>query len=250
MAGLPSGSVFAGATAGWLHGLSCEPCEPIDVIMPPGSNNRRRSGVRYRRTRLGPADRTVAGGHPATAVEATLWEICRRFQLIEAVVVVDEALNDGLVSLDAMSNWCERCSRPGLGPLRRVLDLADPGAESPMETRLRLLLVRAGLPRPQTQVELRNHLGIFLARVDLYYPEQRVAIEYDGRTHKSSITDDNRRHNRLIEAGYPTLRFTHPDLVETPAATVGQVAAALRMTDLLANRPPRRGTGRILLAKP
>ena len=37
----------------------------------------------------------------------------------------------------------------GIGRLWRVVDLAEPKTESAMETRLRMLIVLAGLPRPE-----------------------------------------------------------------------------------------------------
>ena len=97
-----------------------------------------------------------------------------------------------------------------------------------METRLRLLLVLAGLPHPRGQVSLRDDFGLFLARPDLYYPDARLAIEYDGATHRVSLAADNRRQNRLIDAGYRLLRFTAGDVLDTPAAVVSMVRRALQ----------------------
>jgi hypothetical protein len=96
-----------------------------------------------------------------------------------------------------------------------------------METRLRLLLVRAGLPRPQAQVALLDDRGHFLGRPDLYYPAQRLALEYDGSTHRDSLVEDSRRQNRLLTAGYRLLRFTAPDVLGNPAVVVQQVCDAL-----------------------
>jgi hypothetical protein len=48
--------------------------------------------------------------------------------------------------------------------LRRAIELAEPATQSPMETRLRLLLVMAGLPRPQAQVSIHDTYGRFLGR--------------------------------------------------------------------------------------
>src|SRR5438067_13649072 len=64
-----------------------------------------------------------------------------------------------------------------------------------METRLRMLLVLAGLPRPAAQVSLQDARGRFLGRPDLYCPGARLGIEYDGATHRESLAADNRRQN-------------------------------------------------------
>ena len=249
LADLPDGTVFAGATAAWLHGLAAKPTGPITVFMPPGTNNRRRSGVFYRRTVLLPGDRTVAGGLPVTSVEATLWELARRLPLPDAVAAVDEALNRGLTTLDRVAAWLGRRRRYGGPKLARALALADAGAESPMETRLRVLMVTSRLPAPATQVELFDAGGALIGRVDMFYADASLVIEYDGATHKATIAEDLRRHNRLLEAGYQALRFTYADVVETPSRTVAQVASALRRSTLLAKRAPEPPGPGGLLAK-
>ena len=92
-----------------------------------------------------------------------------------------------------------------------------------METRLRMLLVLNGLPRPGVQVTLRDEKGGFLGRPDLYYPEHRLGIEYDGETHRVSLVQDNRRQNRLLMAGIRLLRFTAADVLRGPDSVVAQV---------------------------
>lgn len=96
-----------------------------------------------------------------------------------------------------------------------------------METRLRMLLVLAKLPRPEAQVSIRDAQGHFLGRPDLLYPRERLAIEYDGGKHRDRLVDDNRRQNRLISAGFRILRFTAPDVYGTPDSLVMQVRHAL-----------------------
>ncbi len=103
----------------------------------------------------------------------------------------------------------------------------DPKAESPMESRLRMLLVLAGLPRPEAQVSLYDEEGGFVARPDLYYREARLGLEYDGENHCDRMTADNRRQNRLHQIGVSLLRYTAPDLRERPAAIVAEVRDAV-----------------------
>jgi very-short-patch-repair endonuclease len=109
----------------------------------------------------------------------------------------------------------------------RVDELAEPATESPMETRLRLLLVLAGLPKPKVQVRLYDEHRMLIGRPDLYYPQQRLAIEYDGATHRASLAADNRRQNRLLDAGYRILRFTAADVLSAPDSVVGLVRRGL-----------------------
>jgi very-short-patch-repair endonuclease len=100
-------------------------------------------------------------------------------------------------------------------------------AESPMETRLRWLLIQAGLPRPDVQVNLSDGAARFVGRVDLYNPEARLVLKYDGSNHRERMVEDNRRQNRLINGGYRVLRFTAADIHNRPEVVVAQLCAAL-----------------------
>ena len=62
---------------------------------------------------------------------------------------------------------------------------------------------------------------------DLYYPDHRLAIEYDGANHRDRLAEDNRRQNRLIGEGVRLLRFTAGDILRTPETTVAEVRTML-----------------------
>jgi very-short-patch-repair endonuclease len=95
-----------------------------------------------------------------------------------------------------------------------------------METRLRFLLIEAGLPRPEVQADLRDTDGRFIGRADLYYPQKRLVIEYDGANHRERLVEDNRRQNALLNAGFRLLRFTAADVHQRPESIAGQVRHA------------------------
>jgi very-short-patch-repair endonuclease len=94
-----------------------------------------------------------------------------------------------------------------------------------METRLRWTLLQAGLPRPQVQTDLRDSDGRFLGRADLYYPQARLVIEYDGANHRDRLVEDDRRQNLLVTAGFRLLRFTAADRSEVITAQVQKALA-------------------------
>ena len=96
-----------------------------------------------------------------------------------------------------------------------------------METRLRWLLIQAGLPRPEVQPNLRDREQRFVGRADLYYPAARLVIEYDGANHRDRLVEDNRRQNLLINAGFRLLRFTVTDIHQRSEVVVAQVRSAL-----------------------
>ena len=158
----------------------------------------------------------------------TVADVARYVDVVEATVILETALHRRIVSKGQLQAWIDSHSGfRGIGVLRQALELADHRAESPMETRLRLLFIFAGLPRPSVQVRLYDSRGLFLARADVYYPIHRLVIEYDGAAHRHSLAADNRRQNRLLEAGYRLLRFTAEDVLTTPAETVLIVSRAL-----------------------
>ena len=224
---VPAGAVVIGRTAGWLHGLDVDPL-PVALSAPPGGPATVRRDLEPRQARIAESDVEFVNAMPVTTMPATLCEIARTSGHHEATAWVDEALHKGLVDLEALRAWAAgHAGTYGIEAFRRTLRVADGGAESPMETRLRLVLLEGALPAPETQARLTDTAGEFVARVDLYYPEARLAIEYDGSTHRDSIAEDNRRHNRLLGAAYRALRFTAADVIVTPGRTVSQVAQAL-----------------------
>jgi hypothetical protein len=227
---LPAGAAFSGHTAGWLHGLDLAPCAPVEVTIPKGFGTSALVDVSVRQVSLHDSDVIVQRGLPTTSAFRTVFDLGSRRPLIEAVVAVDMALHDGLVGLSDLQQWAAaHCGSKRIKQFRQVVALAEPATESPMETRMRMTLVLAGLPRPKAQIALHDAQGSFLGRADLYYPDQRLILEYDGATHRTSLIEDNRRQNRLLNAGYQLLRFTVADINGTPDAVIGQVGEALRL---------------------
>jgi hypothetical protein len=148
--------------------------------------------------------------------------------LTDGVVILDMALRAGLLTLDDLREWIDDHPRHrGIGRLGRAIFLADAASESPMETRLRVLLVTNGLPRPCVQKSLVGPDGSFIARPDLFYADARLVIEYDGAGHRDKLAADNRRQNRIVEAGYRVLRYAAGDILHRPAGVVDEVRRAL-----------------------
>jgi very-short-patch-repair endonuclease len=221
---LPAGSAFSGWTAAWLHGLDARLRDPIEVTVPEPIGSSRRAGASIRRSALAAAEIVLRSGLPTTSALRTVVDLGSRDPLCEGVVAADLALHATLVTVTQLREYvAEHRGGKGMGQLRRVIDLAEPKAESAMETRLRMILLLAGLPRPEVQVPLHDDEGRFLGRPDLLYRAERLAIEYDGENHRHRLVDDNRRQNRLLSAGLMMLRFTFADVYETPNAIATQV---------------------------
>jgi len=227
---VPAEAFFIGGSAAWLFGLDLQATDPVEVGVPPSCGIRTRVGLLVRHLDIPPAEVVTTRGLRATSLPLTLAGLCLRWPTVEALVAIDMALCRGLTDADALGQYAISASgQPGMSRLRSLAAIAAP-AESPMETRLRYLLVQAGLPRPQVQANLRDASARFVGRVDLYYPAARLAIEYDGGNHRERLVEDNRRQNALVNAGHRLLRFTAGDIHDRANVVVAQVGAALKAT--------------------
>jgi hypothetical protein len=109
----------------------------------------------------------------------------------------------------------------------------DGGAESPQETRTRLVLIDAGLPRPTTQIIVYgNFAGRRYAKVDMGYEDFKVGVEYDGEHHWTNPKQyeyDIDRHAELLARGWLIIRVSADMLRYRPHVIVERVCAALRV---------------------
>jgi very-short-patch-repair endonuclease len=218
-----SGGVLAGYSAAELLGADCAPRGvPAEVLVE--RKYRRRPGLRVSYGRVAPVDIVEVDRCRVTSPLRTAWDLARRLDLVDAVVAVDALARRGGFAPAALLS--RRDAQPGARACRRlaeVVAVADPRAESPMETRLRLRLVRAGLPRPDVQYRVMNEHGFVLARVDLAYPSARLAIEYDGSEHytRRRREMDRQRDAELADYGWHTMRLGRDEV--DAAVTVRRV---------------------------
>jgi hypothetical protein len=224
---LPPETIFAGTSAAWLFGIELDPTNPVEIVVPPSSGIRNRTGLKVRRSEIPRAELVSIRGFRATALPLTLSTLCLQRPAVEALIAIDMALRMGLTKPAALERYAEEARRHGAARMRPLVSLAAP-AESPMETRLRWLLISAGLPRPEVQAELGDRSARFIGRVDLYYPEARLVLEYDGGNHRERLVEDNRRQNKIVNAEYRVLRYTAADIYNRADVVVAEVRDALR----------------------
>ncbi|MFJ8581952.1 endonuclease domain-containing protein [Micromonospora sp. NPDC093277] len=199
---------------------------PSGPLLPPGQGPREPSRSLW--TADGPltfaTDRPLRTGPADAAWETAVW-----LDPIRAVGIVDALLGRGLTTPAALAEIGDRnAERPGGRRARWVFGLADPRAESPAESALRVRLVLAGLPRPLVQHPVRLLSGLVL-HPDLAWPEFRVAVEYDGHWHAEpdQLHRDRRRLNQLVTAGWLVLHVTSHRLHREFPAVVREVRTAL-----------------------
>jgi very-short-patch-repair endonuclease len=218
-----AGGIVSGYSAATLLGADCAPRDaPAEVLVR--GHVRSQPRLRVTRGSATGADRWTVRGYPMTSPLRTAWDLARRLEVTEAVVALDALAARGGFATAALLH-----RRAGSAPVRggrrldRVVELADPRAESPMESRLRLLLVLAGLPAPEVQFPLVADRYL-VARFDLAYPAATLAVEYDGAGHVDDL--DRRRDVRTGRLGWYTARFTRHDIAG-PTATADAVATLL-----------------------
>lgn len=116
--------------------------------------------------------------------------------------------------------------RRGIRRARVALTLVDAGAESPRESWLRLSLLRAGFPAPQTQIPVYDEYGQLVAVLDMGWERLKLAVEYDGDHHwtdRRQFKKDIRRAEALTELGWIDVRVTAED---TEGGVIARVSAA------------------------
>lgn len=216
----------AGAAAAALHGAKWIPNDvPVELI---DSNPRPPSGVLTRRDVLAEGETQTMDGRRVTTPERTAFDIGRRGAVRSAVVRLDALARATGFKVDDVLRVAKCHPRsPGLRRLEAALELVDPGAQSPRESYLRLLLIDAGFPRPQTQIPVLGVDGIPVAYLDLGWEDWMVAVEYDGdhhRTDRRQYVKDIRRIEMLERMGWIVVRIVAED---RPANILRRVRAAL-----------------------
>jgi hypothetical protein len=225
---LRPGAVVIGSSAAVLWGVDLATAsDDVELALSPGAHPMRMPGVRARRVQLDPRHVCTRRGVLVTDPEATAVALAGTLPPDEAVVAVDRMTVSGLARLPQVRALAEAGTGRGCRRARLACALADGKAESPQETRLRLLVLRSGLPAPVAQWPVPRATGRPL-RLDLAWPEHRVALEYDGLWHgePGQLAKDRQRLNRLGDAGWRVVFATAADL-HRPAELIARLAVLL-----------------------
>jgi predicted transcriptional regulator of viral defense system len=251
IAAVGPGAAASHHSAAVLHGLALYGRRPSYVAV---TTNKRiptscdsLEWLRVRRSAL-PDDHVVhVCGVPVTSVARTAVDVARGRSLRTAVVVLDAALRVGCERgrledvVRSQRRW------PGVTGARQALVLADEGSESPLESLAHVCQFEAGLPRPHTQVELRDPDG-FIGRVDDYWPALQLVGESDGLLKYTSpevLRAEKLRQERLERRGLTVVRVTYADVTTDAARTRARYRAAVPAQHFAERMvAPRRSRGR------
>jgi very-short-patch-repair endonuclease len=224
-----------------ISGLSAAACWGVDLL-PPGSPievtvdrdvrlTSRPPDLRVIRSTLPTRDVGGIGSLALTSPERTALDVLRRSSRVDGIVLLDAMLQRHIVALPVLEAASVAWSgRRGGAKIAAALHQAEPRSESPMETRTRLVIVDAGLRRPLAQYVIRDNEGRFIARVDLAYPVERVALEYEGDHHRerTAFRRDIARINALTGLGWIVIRVTAEDIYRNPQQLTRRIAEVLR----------------------
>lgn len=200
--------VIAGAAASAMHGAKwVDDTTPIELVW---RNARTPPGVVSRDELLLGGEFQTYSGLSVTTPERTAFDIGRRGPTGRAVARLDAlaAVTDFKVR-DVEALAANHRHTRGLRQLQTALDLVDAGAQSPKETWLRLLLINAGFPRPQTQIPVLGRGGLRRYFLDMGWENIMLAVEYDGEQHWTNPTQyasDIERQEYVNSVGWTVIR--------------------------------------------
>lgn len=218
--------IIAGLSASAIYGAKwVDVAAPVEIIH---RNRNPQAGIRVRGDHIGEDEVGLIEGIPVTTPARTALDLGCWYSNSEAVAAIDALARVTDLKLLAVDFLVQRYpGRRGIRRARSALCLVDAGAQSPKETWLRLLLIQGGLPRPQTQIPVRDEFGEILAYLDMGWEDVKVAVEYDGDQHRSDrrqYTWDIRRLEILERLGWIVIRVVAGD---PPADVIRRVRAAL-----------------------
>lgn len=205
--------VLAGFSASALHGAKW-----VDARLPAtiiDSNRRRERGIKVWAVAIDDDETCLIDGMRVTTPARTAVDLACKYPIDDAVAGIDALAR--ATRLGTPEIWAAAQRHPGrhgLDRVRAAIELVDPGAESPRETVLRLLILRAGYPPPETQLPVYNEYGALIGEVDMGWRDRKLAVEYEGRHHRLSraaFDKDIRRIDALLEAGWTVIRVTAVD---------------------------------------
>ncbi len=224
---LAPGAVVSHQSAATLWGGVVPDQADTHVTVARPADRPRREGLAAHVYRH-PRETTTLHGMPITTARQTFVDLVGQLGLVDLVVLADSLIEAGATTqagiVEAARTLRARPARLG----RQAAALARARVESPMETRTRLLMALAGLPEPQINLVLEQD-GITY-RLDLGFPEYRLAIEYDGRQHAESSRQWQRdigRREDLDRWGWRILVLTSADIYITPRKTLHRIIEAM-----------------------
>jgi hypothetical protein len=228
---VPPGSHLSHHTAAALWGAVVPPDPNTHVWLSSPNGRLVREGLKCHYGNGRPQVTRLEGMLISTPEQAFLDLASAGVGLVDLVVTAESLIKVRRTTPEALVDSAARYEGRFKRMARRAATMTRAGVDSAQETRLRLLLVLAGLPEPKVNAILRGSEGDWLRRYDLTYDEYQLAVEYDGRQH----AEDNRqwqtdiaRREELDRMGWRLVVITADGIYREPWRTLERVRDALR----------------------
>lgn len=176
-------------------------------------------------------DVVVVHGRRCSAPHVLFGELAMLLDLVDLVVAGDHLVRREMTTPESLRAAVVDLPGAAGRHARRAAAYVRTEVDSPMETRLRMLLVLAGIPEPQVNLTIRDVDGEPLRRYDLSWPGVRVIVEYDGRHHierEAQWEDDLDRREAIDGDGWRILVVVAKGIYREPGRTVERVFRVLR----------------------
>ena len=226
------GTYASHATAARVWRLPVPTLPEEHVTVPTAADRRRRSDLRCH---VAPAASeplvATVGTLRVSAAEQVFVELAEQLALVDLVVVGDHLVRHGHVRLDRLRAFVAGWRGPRAAQARAAVAFVRERVDSPMETRLRMLIVLAGLPEPRVNITYGEDDGLTFRRYDLSWPEVRVIVEYDGRHHIERVEQwesDLDRREAIDNSGWRILVVVSSGIYADPARTLDRIHRLLR----------------------
>lgn len=239
----PPYAVVCDCSASWLHGVDAyRPSDRFDLVpslvIPHGRTRVTLAHVKCRQAMIPTEDVMDIDGVLVTVPIRTASDLLRKLWTPYALAAADGLAHAGLIDPIELWHYVARLKGyRGIVQARRLADLVEPDTESPGESWTRLRLVDAGFPRPEPQFVIADRHGREIYRLDLAYPEQRVAVEYDGvefHTDEPDTDHDAKRRQQLRDRwGWRTVVADRTSILGDEEAFEREVAELLGRAPLL-----------------
>lgn len=221
----PPSAFLSHLSAARILGLPVPSATSEHVTVSHADHRRRNKDVRCHVSQ-DPRDIVLVGGLRVSSPARVFIELATVLGLVDLVAVGDQLVAHGHLSANGLRVFCANRSLAGVKAARRAAAYVRAGVDSPMESRLRMLLVLAGLPEPVVNAVVRADDGAPLRRYDLSYPGAKVAVEYDGRHHVERVDQWERdldRREAIDDSSWRLLVVTARDIYSRPEDTVRRV---------------------------